>query len=71
MGPPGAPPRPSAPAGDVVALDALDLEIGVGEFFGLLGPNGAGKTTTIGIVILLAIAGWMLGMRSFYKRAIG
>jgi ABC-2 type transport system ATP-binding protein len=33
-----------------VALDALDLEVGAGEFFGLLGPNGAGKTTTIGIL---------------------
>jgi ABC-2 type transport system ATP-binding protein len=35
---------------EVVALDALDLEIKEGEFFGLLGPNGAGKTTTIGIL---------------------
>jgi ABC-2 type transport system ATP-binding protein len=35
---------------DVVALDALDLEIREGELFGLLGPNGAGKTTTIGIL---------------------
>jgi len=33
-----------------VALEALDLEIREGEFFGLLGPNGAGKTTTIGIL---------------------
>ena len=32
---------------ELVALDALDLEIPAGEFFGLLGPNGAGKTTTI------------------------
>src|SRR5689334_6654314 len=39
-----------SPAGPVVALDALDLEIYEGEFFGLLGPNGAGKTTTIGIL---------------------
>ena len=39
-----------APPGDVVALDALDLEVNQGEFFGLLGPNGAGKTTTIGIL---------------------
>ena len=35
---------------DVVALDALDLVVPEGEFFGLLGPNGAGKTTTIGIL---------------------
>jgi len=39
-----------ASAHDVVALDALDLDIQVGEFFGLLGPNGAGKTTAIGIL---------------------
>ena len=38
------------PAGDVVALDSLDLDIRAGEFFGLLGPNGAGKTTAIGIL---------------------
>jgi ABC-2 type transport system ATP-binding protein len=37
-------------AGDVVALQALDLEVREGEFFGLLGPNGAGKSTTIGIL---------------------
>ena len=36
--------------GNIVALDALDLSIPAGEFFGLLGPNGAGKTTTIGIL---------------------
>ncbi len=33
--------------GDLVAVDALDLEIRPGEIFGLLGKNGAGKTTTI------------------------
>ena len=33
--------------GDLIALDALDLEIARGEVFGLLGPNGSGKTTTI------------------------
>ncbi|PYO77160.1 MAG: ABC transporter ATP-binding protein [Betaproteobacteria bacterium] len=38
------------PSGDVVALEALDLDIQAGEFFGLLGPNGAGKTTAIGIL---------------------
>lgn len=46
FGPSAAP----APANDVVALDALDLDIRAGEFFGLLGPNGAGKTTAIGIL---------------------
>jgi len=44
----GAPAPP--PSGGIVALDALDLDIREGEFFGLLGPNGAGKTTTIGIL---------------------
>ena len=33
-----------------VALDALDLTIPNGAFFGLLGPNGAGKTTLINSV---------------------
>ena len=32
------------------ALDAINLVIPKGSFFGLLGPNGAGKTTTIGIL---------------------
>src|SRR5437667_8024442 len=31
------------------ALDALELRIPAGCFFGLLGPNGAGKTTLIGV----------------------
>ena len=34
----------------LLALDALNLEIPAGEFFGLLGPNGAGKTTLISAV---------------------
>jgi branched-chain amino acid transport system ATP-binding protein len=29
----------------ILALDAVDLEIGEGERVGLIGPNGAGKTT--------------------------
>ena len=33
-----------------LALDALDLSIPAGSFFGLLGPNGAGKTTLINAV---------------------
>src|SRR5712692_4527823 len=45
-------PAPGAigPGGEIVALEALDLEVKAGEFFGLLGPNGAGKTTTIGVL---------------------
>jgi ABC-2 type transport system ATP-binding protein len=30
------------------ALDAVELRVPAGSFFGLLGPNGAGKTTLIG-----------------------
>jgi ABC-2 type transport system ATP-binding protein len=42
--------RPPGVRGPIIALDALDLDVAQGEFFGLLGPNGAGKTTTIGIL---------------------
>src|SRR5215204_2278099 len=34
----------------LLALDAFDLVVEAGEFFGLLGPNGAGKTTLISAV---------------------
>jgi ABC-type Fe3+/spermidine/putrescine transport system ATPase subunit len=36
--------------GDVVAVDALDLEVHPGEFLSLLGPSGCGKTTTLRLV---------------------
>ena len=36
--------------GDVTAVDAMDVTIADGEFFGLLGPNGAGKTTTLRLI---------------------
>ncbi|HMK10787.1 MAG TPA: ABC transporter ATP-binding protein, partial [Acidimicrobiales bacterium] len=36
--------------GDAVALDALDLDVGDGEFVSLLGPSGCGKTTALRIV---------------------
>jgi ABC-2 type transport system ATP-binding protein len=42
-------PAERSAGGEVVALEALDLQVEAGEFFGLLGPNGAGKTTMIGI----------------------
>ena len=34
-------------------MDAIDLEVQPGEFFGFLGPNGAGKTTTIRMLTTL------------------
>jgi ABC-2 type transport system ATP-binding protein len=40
----------------LTALDAIDLRVEPGEFFGLLGPNGAGKTTLISIIAGLARA---------------
>ncbi len=39
--------------GDSTAVNALSLNVAVGEVFGLLGPNGAGKTTTIKMLITL------------------
>src|SRR5438876_2934186 len=38
------------PAGNVRAVDRLDLAVARGEIFGPLGPNGAGKTTTVGML---------------------
>ena len=35
---------------DVVAVDAIDLEIPRGSFFALLGPSGCGKTTTLRMI---------------------
>jgi len=36
---------------DVLALDALDLQVNPGEIYCLLGANGAGKTTTINLFL--------------------
>ena len=36
--------------GDLVAVDAVDLELERGEFFTLLGPSGCGKTTTLRMI---------------------
>jgi len=35
---------------DVVAVDAVDLEIADGEFFSMLGPSGSGKTTMLRMI---------------------
>ncbi len=53
--PKGASAPAAAPGAEIVALDALDLEVPQGEFFGLLGPNGAGKTTTIAVLTTRAM----------------
>lgn len=41
---------PSGPQTQIVAADALNLEIPAKEIFGLVGPNGAGKTTTLKMI---------------------
>jgi ABC-2 type transport system ATP-binding protein len=40
-------------AGEVRALDGVDLVVPEGSVLGLLGPNGAGKTTTVRILATL------------------
>src|SRR2546430_7674612 len=55
--------------GDLVAVNAIDLEVREGEVFGFLGPNGAGKTTTLRLLCALIgptsgpaeVAGYRLG----------
>jgi putative spermidine/putrescine transport system ATP-binding protein len=37
-------------AGDVVAVDGVDLDVADGEFFSMLGPSGSGKTTVLRLV---------------------
>jgi ABC-2 type transport system ATP-binding protein len=39
--------------GSIRAVEAIDLNVRRGEFFGFLGPNGAGKTTTIHMLTTL------------------
>ncbi|MCL5777831.1 ABC transporter ATP-binding protein [Limibaculum sp. FT325] len=36
--------------GPVRAVDAVDLDIAEGEFFGMLGPSGSGKTTCLRLI---------------------
>lgn len=51
--------------GDLVAVDAVSIEVRKKEIFGLLGPNGAGKSTMIKLLttLLLPTAGaaWVAG----------
>lgn len=39
--------------GELIAVDAVSLEVPRGAVFGLLGPNGAGKTTTMRVLTTL------------------
>ena len=41
---------------DVVALDAVDLDVPEAQVHGLVGPNGAGKTTLLGLMLGLTVA---------------
>jgi ABC-2 type transport system ATP-binding protein len=47
--------------GDFCAVDAIDLHVERGTFYGFLGPNGAGKSTTIKMLtgLLVPSAGQM------------
>ena len=40
---------------DVVAVDALSLDIAAGEIFGFIGPDGAGKTTLFRMLVTLLV----------------
>ena len=35
---------------EIVAVDAVSLDVQIGEFFSLLGPSGCGKTTTLRMI---------------------
>ncbi len=39
--------------GDLIAVDAVSLQVVAGEIFGLIGPNGAGKSTLIKMLTTL------------------
>ena len=41
--------------GDVIAVDALSLDVAPGEIFGFIGPDGAGKTTLFRMLVTLLV----------------
>ncbi len=41
--------------GSFAAVDAIDLDVGRGEFFTMLGPSGSGKTTTLRLIAGFAL----------------
>jgi ABC-type multidrug transport system ATPase subunit len=41
--------------GEVVAVDALSLDVATGEIFGFIGPDGAGKTTLFRMLVTLLV----------------
>jgi ABC-2 type transport system ATP-binding protein len=41
--------------GDVIAVDAISLDVARGELFGVIGPDGAGKTTLFRILVTLLV----------------
>ena len=58
--------------GGFLAVDALELRVERGTFYGFLGPNGAGKSTTIKMLtgLLAATEGQMLVLgRDLHDRA--
>jgi len=42
--------RSSISAGEVTALDGVDLAVHPGEFIGIMGPSGSGKTTLLNLL---------------------
>lgn len=42
--------RSAMGAGEVKALDSIDLSVASGEFIGIMGPSGSGKTTLLNLL---------------------